>query len=263
MIPSRTPKGPVVALALALLLTACGGDDDDAGTTAPTGDGTTTTTAAPVETTITADDTGTPDVASPEALARAQAKAEAAAAALPDDYTSSIDEGDPDTGEGGDLVFAGCLTEGEFNIDELESATAAVVTMSAAGPPQPTGFPGPSASVEARVFDSEAEAADAYAVLQRIYGTEDGRACLADSVAETMTTQIADEADVEFTIEPLDIAGAEVGARVNMAISFQDVDTNVTIDLGASRDGDLTTYGSFLGIDQPFPAELAGALMAA
>jgi hypothetical protein len=283
MISTRTSKSLLVALAFSLVLAACGGDDDDATTTTEAdaetsttvGDATTTTaapaettttapadttTAAPAETTTTAGGTTQPPS---EALDRAQAKADAAAAVLPEDYTSATEVGDPESGNTDDLVFAECLDEGEFNIDELEGVTAAVVTMTGSAPLQDTGFPGPSASVEARVFDSESDAENAFVVLERIFGTEDGRACLADTVTEAMTAQMADEAEVEFDIEALDLEGADVGARVNMAIAIQGIDAAITIDLAATREGDLTTYGSFLGFGEEFPADLATALMTA
>lgn len=282
MISTRTSKGLLVALAFSLVLAACGGDDDATTTTTESpvetsttdGDGTTTTaagdtttaapaettTGAPAATTTTAGGTTQPPS---EALTRAQAKADAAAAVLPDDYTSTTDVGDPDSGDSDDLVFAACLDEGEFNIDELEGVTAAVVIMTGTAPLQDTGFPGPSASVEARVFDSESDAESAFVVLERIFGTEDGRACLADTVSDAMTAQMDDSAEVEFSIEALDLDGAEAGARVNMAFTVQGIEAAITIDLAATRDGDLTTYGSFLGFGEEFPSDLATALMTA
>ncbi len=279
---ARSKRILILITALTLVVAACGGDEDtpdtttvdgevtttvvdDTGTTVPadtTDTGATTTTAAMADETTTTAGADT-DAPSSEAAARALATAEAAEAALPADFTSSIEQGEPDSVEGEDnTVFAACLDGEEFDIDQMADITAAVATLTADGPMQETGLPGPSASVEVRVFDDAGAGDEAFGVLERIFGTDEGRQCLANTVQDSMGPMMED-AEIDLSIDELDIDGADIGSRIMMDLSLEGFEAQVAIDLLVSVDGDIGTFGSFFSFGDPFPADVQADIMTA
>lgn len=284
----RFTRIPKLLAVFALLAAACGGDDGGAPTSAA-GDIATTTTAAPpatttsppttttaapptttaettttvAETTTTGGDT-TQAPADGPAAEITMAKATAAEMALPEDWSSSIST-EFVSDEGADDVFAPCTPDDAFDVSELDSVTAAVATLMADGPP-PEGsfFPGGSASIEARVFESEEVAAQAFEVLETTIGSDEGRECLAEQFLDLMAQDVPDdEGEFEFSIVPLDVPGAQAAATIVVDMSFQGLAFQFQIDLASARDGVCTVYGTFLSFGGPFDPAVREALFAA
>ncbi len=223
------------------------------------------TTSTLVPTTSTADDTTVAGsgASSAEAAQRALAIAEGAESVLPADYTSSIEQGEPDSVEGEDnTMFATCLDGEEFAIDETASITAGVATLTADGPMQDSGLPGPSASIEVRVFDNASAGDEVFGVLEQIFGSDAGRQCLANSVQDSMGPMMED-AEIDLSINRLTVDGADIGSRIMMDLGLEGFEAQVAIDLLASLDGDIGTFGSFFSFGDPFPADLQADIMTA
>ena len=124
-------------------------------------------------------------------------------------------------------------------------------------------FPAPQANVEARVFESEAVASDAFAVLETVLGTAEGRQCVADNLSEDLAAEVPPDADFEFVLQDLDAAGADVGARIVINLGIQGLNVAFTIDLVASRDADCTVFASFFGFGAEFDPALRDAMILA
>lgn len=279
----RHTRIALVAAAFALVAAACGGDSGDTTTTAApdTGDTTaategttapetTTTTEAPATTTTTTeasdDSTTTTSSTAPSGNADelVAAKTAAAQAVLPEDWESEITEGfEVDTGT--DDVFSVCTDSESFDVAELESFTLAVSTLMADGPPAAGSFfPGGTASVEARVFEDADIAADAFDVLEAVFGTDEGRQCLTDEFLSEMTADlpVGDES-FAFEIVEVDVPGADVGIGINISMEIEGLALGFMIELVAGLDGDCTVYATFLSFGDPFDPDLRNELFAA
>ncbi len=272
-------------LALCLLSTACGDSGEATTTTAPR-DGTSivpppdtspattvaapTTTHPPTTTTQPPTTTTTPPTTSstttqpptttttsggePGAAGVAEAKAEALLAAVPEGWKGTLVA---DTGTGDAIVFSPCLDEDDFDLDNLDAFSLATSEVDVEGPPG-SGVLGPAnATIEARVFQSREIAGDAFAVLQKVLGTPEGRDCLAATVSEAIENEGTD--GVTFAVEVIDIAGAEVAVRFTLALA----DFSILIDIAATLIDDCTVYAVFIGVGESFPAEVADILFAA
>ncbi len=156
-------------------------------------------TAAPATTTTAAPTTTSAAVALDDPTEIVEAKTAAVIAALPEGWTFADD---PDQEEDGDdFIFSECLDEDSFDLDLLDDVTAAVKETDIEGPADGSPFGGPMADIEARVFDDEATAIFAFATLQDTVGTEEGRDCLAVSVAEAFLSDSPVPVDEEPIVE--------------------------------------------------------------
>ena len=260
----------IILAVLVLVLAACGDSEGESTTTAASDGGTATestpapdsdsgaesTTAAP-ETTEGAATTEAATTSAPAAAGdadeRARAVTEAAAAAVPDGWETSFVEVVPEEDPGVDDIYGTCTEPGAFDVAMLNEVTAAISTLQVDAPAPDGGFiPGGSASVEGRVFESEAVAADAFGVLETVVGSEAGRQCLADEFLSLMPAEIDPGTEMEFTITELDVAGADVGARISVGMAVEGFSFQIQVDLAAARAGDISVYGSFLGFGEPF-----------
>ena len=118
-----------------------------------------------------------------------------------------------------------------------------------------------TASVESRVFTSEAVAAEAYAVLESVIGTDEGRQCIADAVFGALGEELPEGASVEYQVTATRIPAGDFGAAITYTIELQGQSLGVFVDLVAHRNGDCTVFGTFQSFQEPFPAELAADLV--
>ncbi len=271
-----------LVLALLVLFGACGGDDDTAGDTtvaataanpAPTtttAAAATTTTAAPAETTTTTAATTTTTAAptssaapvtAEDAEARATAKVQAAVDALPEGWTAEVEQiaaGATDSDE----VFAPCSGPDAFDLATLDDVSLAIVAADMESPNAASLFGPLQATIEARVFESPAVAAEAFAVLETVLGTEEGRNC----VAEEFLAQLSGGspgAEAAFSIEDVEIPGADVAARLVFEVSADEISLSFRVDLAASRNGDCTVFASYFSFGDDFDEAARDATFAA
>lgn len=219
------------------------------------------TTAAPTTTTEATTTTTEAPPSPADAQAIVDAKAAAFTAAAPAGW--SVEEQANDSFEEADYTYAPCLLPDDFDLDDLDPSTLAVKEVRASAPAGAVPFGSTSAIVEARVFDSEATAADAFAVIERIYGTDEGRQCMSEIVSSLFAEQSDAGFDFAVTVEEVEVEGAEVGTRTAMGASVEGFDFTMAIDLVASRDGATTVIATFIAFGEPFPADVADALMSA
>lgn len=278
MTPRRRLAG--IIFALALVATACGGDGATEATTTTAAVSTsvattTTTTAAPTTTTAatttttststtttSAPTTTTTSVSSEEADARVAAKTAAAAEAVPDGWDTAIVT-NQFSDEAEDVIFGACSEADGFDLAYLDAATIALAELDATGPQDPTLPAPPQANVEARVFESETVAADAFAVLEQVLGSDAGRQCVADSLTGDLSAELPPDTEFTFELDALEAAGADVGARIVISLSIQGITAGFTIDLLAHRDGDCTVYAAFFGFGAEFEPALRDAIVGA
>ena len=123
-------------------------------------------------------------------------------------------------------------------------------------------FGSTAAIVDARVFESEAVAAEVFQVIERVYGTEEGRACMGDIVSELISRE-SGGFDMEVTVEPLEVAGADVATRTVMSATVEGFDVAISIDLAGHRDGACTVIATFISFGEVFPEDVADDLMSA
>ena len=281
----RSSRLPLLIASLLLVVAACGGGDGEATTTvasAASDDTTettaaaeTTTTAAPAETTTTAapettttaaaetTTTAAAVITSEEAQAIAMAKADAALAQVPEGWTSEITTGfEVETGS--DDVFSVCTDDDQFDVAELDSFTRGSATLEADGPPAAGSFfPSGNASIEARIFESASVAEDAFTVLETVFGTEEGRQCLADQFLAEMTADLPVGEEVEFTLEEGDTSGSDVSVTITFGMDVEGIVFSFVIEIAAARDAECTVYGVFLGFNEPIDPDVRDALFEA
>ena len=259
----------IVAIAIfALLAAACSSTDSAnsiappttaaVSTTAP--DSSTTTTTAAATTTQAAPTTTAAAPTPGDAQEIVDAKVLAFSEAAPDDWDVSEQAGD-DFDEG-DFTYVSCLGADDFDLGELDEATLAVREMRASASGGAIPFGSTSGILEARVLESEQAAASVFSVIERIYGTDEGRQCMADVI----TQEIGQDAPAEFgevTIEEYLVEGADVGARTTVTATGGGVSFSFTIDLVAYRDGACTVVATFISFGEPFPADVADDLFSA
>ena len=258
----------IIAIAVFALLTgACSSTDSASSsappTTAPTTAPDTSTTTATVAATTTSQAAPTTTAAAPtpgDAQEIVDAKVLAFSEAAPDDWDVS-EQADDDFDEG-DFTYVSCLGADDFDLDELDESTLAVREMRASASGGAIPFGSTSGILEARVFESEQAAASVFSVIERIYGTDEGRQCMADVI----TQEIGQDASAEFgevTIEEYLVEGADVGARTTVTAAGGGVSFSFTIDLVAYRDGACTVVATFISFGEPFPTDVANDLFSA
>ena len=274
-----TQKLLIAATVLALVAAACGGDgQDDVVDTSPPVSSTTSategvplppttdassTTSTSTTTTSTSTTTTTTAIAEPPSAAMAivEAKTAAVAAALPPDWTFEIVPGD-DNDDSDDIVFAPCVAPGGLDIDNIAQYSAAALQTEVVGPESGLFGP-PEASIEARVFLSEALAAEALSTMSSIIGTDEGRECLTGAVTALFASDFPEDLTFDFRIEGLSIEGADAAARVVVIISFQGIEAEVFIDLAIAAQGSFSVLATYLSTTEPFSAELQATLLQA
>lgn len=258
----------IIAVAVfALLAAACSSTDSTSSsappTTAPTTAPDTSTTTATVPATTTTQAAPTTTAAAPtpgDAQDIVDAKVLAFSEAAPDDWDVSEQAGD-DFDEG-DFTYVSCLGADDFDLDELDESTLAVREMRASASGGAIPFGSTSGILEARVLESEQAAASVFSVIERIYGTDEGRQCMADVI----TQEIGQDASAEFgevTIEEYLVEGADVGARTTVTAAGGGVSFSFTIDIVAYRDGACTVVATFISFGEPFPTDVANDLFSA
>jgi hypothetical protein len=260
----------IVAIAVfALFAAACSSTDSTSSTASPTTAAapttapdlsTTTTTAAATTTTQAAPTTAAATPTPGDAQEIVDAKVLAFSEAAPDDWDVS-EQADDDFDEG-EFTYVSCLGADDFDLDELDEATLVVREMRASASAGAIPFGSTSGILEARVFESEQTAASVFAVIERIYGTDEGRQCMADVIAQ----ELGQDASAEFgevTVEEYLVEGADVGARTTLTAVSEGVSFSFTIDLVAHRDGACTVVATFISFGEPFPTNVADDLFSA
>jgi len=252
----------------ALALGACGNDSDDNDASDATQ--TVATTADPGAADTTAGGSGTtapgsaPATPPADADATARARAQAALDSLPDDWTGTIADDIGNEGNSADdIVFIDCLTPDDYDLDNLDLDSLASWEVDATGP-LVSAFGAPQAALEARVFSDAATATAAYAVLERIVGTDDGRECLEQAVPGQLAADVPGEAQVDARVEGTTIEGADVGARIVISVTVQGMTTEVYVDLVAAHpDATGTIFATFVSFAAPLDQAVASAMMLA
>jgi hypothetical protein len=263
-----------VAIAVMTIFAAACGGGEGASTTAPdattttgvadsaTSDettttvGETTTTAAETTTTAAATTTAAPPTPA-DAQAIVDAKTAAVAAAAPAGWT--VEEQANDSFDEADFTYEPCLGIDDFDLDDLDAATVAVKEVQVSAPAGAIPFASTAATIESRVFDSEATAADVFSVIERLYGSDEGRQCMSAIVTE-LITDAGDGTELDVTVEAIEVDGADVGARTLMSATIEGFDLVMTIDLVAHRDGACTVVATFISFGDEFPADIADEL---
>ncbi len=244
-------------------------------TTAPTTTAAATTTIAPTTiaapattvaptTTVAATTTAAAVSGDPQAIA--DAKAAAVLAAAPADWTANQLDDPTAGGDDTDIIFGPCAADDAFDLNDLDDQSAAIEQVEVVAPAGSGGglFPDPEVQVEARVFVSEDVAAEAFAVLETVLGTADGRDCLSANLFDEFADELPAGAEVEFSVDELAVAGADVGVRITMDLSVSGITAAIFIDIYAARDGACTVYGSNQSFDTPVdPAVQEGLFGAA
>lgn len=204
------------------------------------------------------------DAPSVDADALAEAKVQAALDTLPADWVGTIASDLGEEGlEGDDIVFSPCLGPDDYNLDNLDPDSAASWELDAEGPDIGAPTDGQKASVEARVFADEATAADAYAVLEKILGTDEGRECLANEVPGQLAADAPADAVFEGRVEGTTIEGADVGVRLILSFDSAGFAGEIYFDLVAARDGQTTIFATFTSFAAPIDQAVASAMVTA
>ncbi len=281
-------RNALPVIILLVLLAACGGEDvAPRATTVATGDGSaatatstsdaastttmgpattsttaapTTTTAAPTTTTAAPTSTAAP-VTAEGAQARAAAKVDAAVAVLPEGWIAEIAQGATGSTET-DEVFGPCSGPDAFDLSLLDDVSLGIADADIESPNAASFFGPPQASIEARIFESPAVAAEAFAVLERVLGTEEGRKCMAEEFLAQMSGA-ADGEETAFAIEDVVVPGADVAARLVFEFATDEISFSIRIDLAASLAGDCTVFASYISFGEDFDDALRDATFAA
>jgi hypothetical protein len=262
-------KKPIRYLAvLALVFVACSPDgsassDTTATTesTATTEAGATTSTVTPVGTTTTIIETTTTQAADVDADAVVMEKTEAVEAAAPDGWTATTGPATTDQ-EADESFYQSCLQPDDLDIDNLDELSDAALLTSVEGPSVTPPFPGQRGSIEARVFESEAVATEAFGVFERVFGTEEGLECMIDSVQSLAGDDIpADE--LVFSFEEVTIEDSQAGARFEMSFDVSGFAGAVFVEFQGARMGSCTVIASFITFGEPFDRDVADALFGA
>ncbi len=261
----------IVVLTLAITAAACGGDEG-ADDTSPTSAATTAGTSAPTvtvpepsssttlgeeTTTSTEGSTTTGALTSDPGVVLAQEKVARVEAAMPADYsfTTAVDA-DP---EEDNTLFTSCLSAGSFDLNQLDDVTTIAYDIEF-DTPDVGVFGAASGQLEVRVFDSVDSAAAAFATLEELLGTDEGRACVGAELAAIMSADAGEDAEVAVAVEPGPLLG-EASARIIITMTISGFDAVLYFDLVASREGDCTVYSVFQAFDEPFDEEAANQLL--
>ena len=261
-----------VLAALVLIIAACGGDADSeaeattAATTATTSAPTVTvavpesmTTSSEAEATTTTVEaaTTTAPLTSDPRVVLAEEKVASIEAAMPVDYsfTTAVD----DDAEEDNSIFTSCLSPGSFDLDQLDDVSVIAYDIDF-DTPDVGVFGAASGSLEVRVFEDDGVAAAAFATLEELLGTDEGRLCVADQLGTAMATEIGDDSELSVSVEPGPLLG-DAASRIILDMTVAGFEATVYFDLVASREGDCTVYGVFQAFDEPFDETAANDLL--
>ena len=251
---------------LALVLAACSPSGSDATTTtaaatATTGEGGVTSTTAPPGTTTTLVETTTTQALDVDANAVVMAKTAAVEAAVPDGWTAMTGPATTDQ-EADESFYLSCLQPDDLDIDNLDELSDAALLTQFEGPPVTPPFPGQRGSIEARVFESEDVASDAFAVFERVFGTEEGLECMIDSVQSLAGDDLPTD-ELVFSTEEVTIEGSQAGARFEMSFDISGFDGAIYVEFQGARMGACTVIASFITFGEPFDRDVADSLFGA
>lgn len=250
-------------VALTLVLVACSGatattttGSASPVTTGGEADDATTTTAPPeITTTSLAETTTTSQAPDVDADLIVERKTAALESVIPEDWT--FETGPTDAfNEADDILYESCLLPDEFDLDNLDAVTDAALVTMFEGPPTAPPFPGQRGSIEARVFQSEALAAEAFVVFERVFGSEEGLQCMTDAVQGL----VGDEAPVEdltLSFEELTVAGSQAGARFEMSFDVSGFAGSIFVEFQGAQSDSWTVIASFITFGEPFDRDTA------
>jgi hypothetical protein len=253
---------------LALVLAACSPSGSDATTTtvalSATTDGgggaVTTTTASPAQTTTLAQTTTAPAV-DVDADALVMAKTAAVEASMPEGWTAVT--GPATTDEQTDESFyESCLLPDDLDIDHLDDFSDAALLTEFEGPSTTPPFPGQQGSIEARVFESEDVAIQAFSVFERVFGTEEGLDCMTTAVQSLAGDDVPAE-ELIFSFEEVTVEGAQAGARFEMSFDVSGFVGSIFVEFHGARMGACTIFASFITFGEPFDRGVADSLFQA
>ena len=256
---------------LALVVAACSpsGSDADSSTastttassSATTDGGGATTTVAPAAATTTVVETTTTQTPDVDADAVVMAKSAAVEAAVPDGWTATTGAATIDA-EADESFYQSCLLPDDLDIDNLDELSDAALLTSVEGPAVTPPFPGQRGSIEARVFESEAVATEAFAVFERVFGTEEGLECMIGSVQALAGDDIPAE-ELVFSFEEVTIEGSQAGARFVMSFDVSGFAGAILVEFQGARMGSCTVIASFITFGEPFDRDVADSLFGA
>jgi hypothetical protein len=101
-----------------------------------------------------------------------------------------------------------------------------------------------------------------FAVFERLYGSEEGLACLTDVVLATLGDDVPTN-DITFEIEEASVEGSQAGARFAMTFNVEGFDGGVFIEFQGARMGACTVIASFVTFGEPMDRDVADALFSA
>jgi hypothetical protein len=198
-----------------------------------------------------------------DAEATVMEKTDAALAVVPDGWTSAVVASDADAADS-DEIYGPCSAPGAFDLANLDAATVAISTVMIDAPQDPTSFfPPPSATIEARVFESAGVAEDAFAVLETVVGTDEGRDCLTEQFITLVGEGAPEDAEYDISVEAVAVPGADVGTRLIIGAAVEGITFEFQFDLLATLHGDCTIYGTFFSFGAEFDEATRDAIYAA
>ncbi len=110
------------------------------------------------------------------------------------------------------------------------------------------------------MFEDDGVAAAAFATLEELLGTDEGRLCVADELGSAMATEIGEDAELTVLVEPGPLLG-DAASRISLDMTIAGFEATVYFDLVASREGDCTIFGVFQAFDEPFDETSANDLL--
>ena len=247
----------VLLLLFALVVAACSPSSSDATTTTAAS----TAASGGEESTTTVSETTTTQAVDVDADATVMKKTAAVEEATPDGWTATTGPAITDQ-QGDDSFYESCLLADDLDIDNLDELSDAALLTQFEGPPATPPFPGQRGSVEARVFESEEMAAEAFSVFERVFGTEEGLQCMTASVQSLAGDDIpADE--LNFSFEEVTVEGSQAGARFEMSFDVSGFIGSIFVEFQGARMGSCTVIASFITFGEPFDREVADSLFGA
>ena len=260
------------SVVLAVILAACSPAGSDAttttvGSTATTsGGGAATTTLAEgtttlAETTTTLAETTTTPGSDVDADAIVTEKTAAVEAAVPDGWTAMTGPAITD-GQADESFYQSCLLADDLDIDHLDDFSEAALLTEFEGPAATPPFPGERGSIEARVFESQDVAAQAFAVFERVFGSEEGLDCMTDAVQRLAGDDLPVD-ELVFSFEEVTVEGSQAGARFEMSFDVSGFAGAIFVEFQGAQMGACTVIASFVTFGGPVDRDVADALFGA
>jgi hypothetical protein len=261
-------RGISTLAVLALVVVACSPETDSTATTVNAvqsststtgtiGVPTTTTTETVTTTTIAQTTTTQTDV---DAEAIVMAKTGAVEAALPEGWTFTT--GPTEEVDTDDFSYEPCLLENDFDLDNLDAFSDAALVTDFEGLADNPPFPGPMGGIEARVFESEAAAAGAFGVFERIFGSEEGLECMTGLMVGFVGDDVPAE-NMTFSFEELTVEGSQAGARFELSFDVSGFTGGILVEFQGALMGSCTVIASFITFGDPLDRDVADTLFSA